>query len=150
MLFFILILGEVVVMRKFLFFDIDGVVVIDNMLSAKCVNNVRRLISLVPNLEVVLTSTRRADERQCEQIKDLLGVSYLQRTPVSHKSSRSEEIKEFLVKIPEPYSFAIVDDDINLYKYYFRELIICNKYQGFTEDVAYALYGVLQNNSVIK
>lgn len=137
-------------MRKFLFFDMDGVVIIDNMLSARCLNNVRRLISLVPNLEVVLTSTGRVDERQCEQLKDLLGVSYLQKTPITHRDSRSDEIREFLGKVLEPYSFAIVDDDIDLYKCYFRELIICNKYQGFTEDVAYALYGVLLNNSFIK
>ena len=75
-------------MTNFLFLDVDGVFVLDNGLSSSSVSNIKKLISLVPNLVVVLTSTRRADDRQFEQIRKTLGVCTLDRVPVLHKSSR--------------------------------------------------------------
>lgn len=134
-------------MRKFLFLDIDGVICIENALSKSCVSNVKKVLELVPNLEVVLTSTRRADENQCTQLSKILGVSYLYKTPVLHKGNRSVEITEFLSTIEEPYKFVIVDDDINLYTYYFNELLICNKYFGFTDEMVYAVLHILNGSS---
>lgn len=122
-------------MKKFLFLDVDGVICLDDGLSKSCVENVKKLISTVPNLEVVLISTRRADDTQCIQIQQLLGVSYLHRTPLLHTSDRSDEIGMFLDSVSEPYNFVIVDDDNNLYSHYFENLIVCNRYIGFSSDV---------------
>lgn len=40
-----------------------------------------------------------------------------------------------------------MDDDVNLYTYYFNELLTCNKYHGFTEDMVYAIYRLTNNIS---
>lgn len=134
-------------MRKFLFLDIDGVLCIDGILLKQNVDNLKKVLSLVPDLEVVLISTRRRDDSQCEQIKNLLGVSKIHKTPDLRSSNRSYEINEFLSTVDDKYLFAIVDDDVNLYTYYFNELLTCNKYRGFTEDMVYSVFRLTNNIS---
>lgn len=119
-------------MRKFLFLDIDGVICCGYGLERCCVDNVKSLLSDFRDLEVVLTSTRRADEDTACKIATILGVDRVLSTPLSNCGNKSEEITEFfkLNRITS-CAFVVLDDNKSLFNSHFDALVICNKSQGF-------------------
>lgn len=81
--------------------------------------------------KVVLSSTWRKHENWTE-IGPALGLPIIDRTPISWKGRRGEEIAEWLAAHPEVESYAIVDDDSDMLPEQMRFFVHTSGFDGLS------------------
>lgn len=138
-----------VAQRPVLFLDFDGVVqtpALSDWLDMEHCGGLRTLLSAVPELDVVVTSTHR-EGRALESVRALLPEDIAPRvtgaTPVTPMGradgGRQAEIETWLELNGGHRLWVAVDDETHLYRPGCPTLVSTNKYIGWNDETTYKL-----------
>lgn len=98
-----------------------------------CLKNLKKLVEET-NSKIIITSTWRKSELGLNKLLSILKEYDLDKyvigcTPILE--TKEKEIKQYLLNIPKPYNFIILDDNSNLNKF-LPYLIKTDSYVGLT------------------
>lgn len=144
----------------YIFLDVDGVLNKRSdwtrpfSLNAECVRNFNELVSRIPNVKIVLSSTWRngiaRDGSRVAHVEDLMnalcsaGINTIDRTANAPDGSRSKEI-DYYLRRHERDSYIILDDDPKLFDNGTKteNLYVINSEYGFRKrDIAEIIKGL--------
>lgn len=116
------------------FLDIDGVFCLGRGVDIDCLENLKSFLRGF-NHKVVLSSTRRALDGVCEQVRSLLEeVNVVDKLPLGSSNDKSKLIRQYLDSNLIS-SYIIIDDNASIYSEKDLEyLILCRSDLGFTTN----------------
>lgn len=139
-------------MKRILFLDIDGVFNSDKWYGESWCSSKKyeqgdfdpepveiynRLIATIPDLEVVISSSKRSEKNLQEQF-DEAGLKVTRKAITPYYNNRGREILEYLNEVTEPYQYCILDDlDDGILLYHGRNHFVrTSSLLGLTEEGA--------------
>ena len=95
-------------MNKFLFLDLDGVLIFHNTFSQEKALFVQEIINQT-DVKIILSSSWRFDESMIEMLENYFPIASV--TPQLEKQPRRQEIKSWLKSNCENFEKAVILDD---------------------------------------
>ena len=144
-------------MKKVIFLDFDGVLnnYYNPLHARRClspiyIGNLNSLLSIVPDVKIVISSTWRII-RDLKQLKDVLALAgfkhphvVIDTTPRISGSQRGQEIDQWLSDNKDVLSFVILDDDSDMDPH-MDHLVKTNGYTGLTKNDVTQAASILSN-----
>jgi hydroxymethylpyrimidine pyrophosphatase-like HAD family hydrolase len=135
-------------MKKILFCDIDGVLIVNGTFSQAAVKNLNELLTKEPELKIVISSSWRHNGLQF--VKDMFKYQGINEhkivgvTDPINRDSRGHHIERYLQDHKEIDKFVILDDKNDMDKV-LNHLVQTNPYVGLTGSDVNKTLDILKN-----